>query len=274
MKNIPNIPATNSAWIALAPETLRERKIRSGISGSRAVDSRTRKATSRASATAPNPSVRPEAPALVGGGLDDRVDAEHQRAGDQAGAEEVGAAAEADALVLLDQAQGGQRRGDPDRDVDEEDPVPVDRLGQHAADQQADRARRRRRRSRRRRSPSPAPGAPGTSSRSCRGSRRRPSRRRRPGRSGRRSASPGSARRRTATEATVKTARPARKMPRRRDQVAEPAGEQQQAAERDQVRVDDPGEARLEKPRSSWIEGSATFDGAVEDDHQHPMQST
>ena len=35
MKNMPNIPATDSAWITLAPETLRERKIRSGISGLR-----------------------------------------------------------------------------------------------------------------------------------------------------------------------------------------------------------------------------------------------
>ena len=34
MKNMPNIPATNRAWIAFAPATLRERKIRSGISGS------------------------------------------------------------------------------------------------------------------------------------------------------------------------------------------------------------------------------------------------
>jgi hypothetical protein len=66
MKNIPNIPATNSAWIAFAPETLRERKIRSGMSGSRAVLSRTRKATSRASETAPNPRVRPEAQPVSG----------------------------------------------------------------------------------------------------------------------------------------------------------------------------------------------------------------
>ena len=69
MKNIPNIPATNSAWIALAPETLRERKIRSGISGSRAVDSRTRKATSSATATAANPRVRPEVQPVSAAGL-------------------------------------------------------------------------------------------------------------------------------------------------------------------------------------------------------------
>ena len=33
MKNIPNMPATSSAWTTLAPETLRERNSRSGISG-------------------------------------------------------------------------------------------------------------------------------------------------------------------------------------------------------------------------------------------------
>jgi hypothetical protein len=43
------------------------------------------------------------------------------------------------------------------------------------------------------------------------------------------------------------------------DEVAEPAGEQQQAAEGDQVGVDDPGEVRLREPRSSWMAGSATF---------------
>ena len=58
MKNMPNIPATNRAWIALAPATLRERKIRSGISGLLAVASRTRNATSSAIAPAPRTSVR------------------------------------------------------------------------------------------------------------------------------------------------------------------------------------------------------------------------
>ena len=37
MKNIPNIPATDTTWIRLAPETSRERKIDSGMRGVRAV---------------------------------------------------------------------------------------------------------------------------------------------------------------------------------------------------------------------------------------------
>src|SRR5918997_1752429 len=89
-KNIPNIPATLSTWIRLAPVTLRERKIRSGTSGLRAVASRATKAASSASERAPS--------------------------------------------------AGERHRRDPDRDVHEEDPVPVDRLRQHAADEQANRA--------------------------------------------------------------------------------------------------------------------------------------
>jgi hypothetical protein len=58
MKNMPNIPATMKAWIALAPETLRERKIRSGMSGLRAVASRARNAASSTRAPAPSSSVR------------------------------------------------------------------------------------------------------------------------------------------------------------------------------------------------------------------------
>ena len=53
MKNIPNIPATLTAWIRFAPATFRDRKIRSGMSGLRAVASRAMKATSSAIATAP-----------------------------------------------------------------------------------------------------------------------------------------------------------------------------------------------------------------------------
>ena len=53
MKNTPNIPATLRACTRLAPETVRERDIRSGISGLWPRASRTTKPTSRATATAP-----------------------------------------------------------------------------------------------------------------------------------------------------------------------------------------------------------------------------
>ena len=48
--------------------------------------------------------------------------------------------AEADAGVAGQQARGEEPGGDPDGDVDEEDPVPVDRLRDHAAGEQPDRA--------------------------------------------------------------------------------------------------------------------------------------
>ena len=43
------------------------------------------------------------------------------------------------------------------------------------------------------------------------------------------------------------------------EEIAQPAAEQQEAAEGQQVRVDDPRERACEKPRSSRIDGSATF---------------
>ena len=60
------------------------------------------------------------------------------------------------------------------------------------------------------------------------------------------------------SEARVKT-QPGEEDALAADQVAEPARQQQQAAERDQVGVDHPGQADREKPRSLWIVGSATF---------------
>ena len=57
---MPNMPTTSSACTTLAPETLRERNRRSGISGLSMRDWRTTKAASAATATAPRPSVRVE----------------------------------------------------------------------------------------------------------------------------------------------------------------------------------------------------------------------
>ena len=60
-KNIPNIPATESAWTTLAPETLRERKIRSGMSGLRGRGLTHDEGDEQQRARAPpSPSARPE----------------------------------------------------------------------------------------------------------------------------------------------------------------------------------------------------------------------
>jgi len=60
MKNIPNIPLTISAWLRFAPETVRERSRRSGISGLAVVAWRAKNPASRTAAAAPKPSVRAE----------------------------------------------------------------------------------------------------------------------------------------------------------------------------------------------------------------------
>ena len=55
------------------------------------------------------------------------------------------------------------------------------------------------------------------------------------------------------------------------DQVADPPGEQQQAAEGDQVGVDDPGEVALGEAEAVLDRGQGdVHDRRVEDDHQHP----
>jgi hypothetical protein len=76
------------------------------------------------------------------GRLDDRVDGEHQRAGDQHARRDVGALAKPMPVVAAIRRRAATAVAIADRDVDEEDPVPVDRLGQDAAGQQADRAAR------------------------------------------------------------------------------------------------------------------------------------
>ena len=53
MKNMPNMPATISAWMTFAPETLRERNRRSGISGFSIRDWRKTNAAIRAAEIAP-----------------------------------------------------------------------------------------------------------------------------------------------------------------------------------------------------------------------------
>ena len=57
---MPKIPPTVRAWTRFAPVTIRERKMRRGISGVVARASRTTKAAMSASATAPRISVRAE----------------------------------------------------------------------------------------------------------------------------------------------------------------------------------------------------------------------
>jgi hypothetical protein len=77
----------------------------------------------------------------VSGRADDRVDAGHQRHGDERRAEPVDPVMQPQWVrVLGDEGASECQRGEPDRNVDEEDPVPVERLREHAAEQQSERA--------------------------------------------------------------------------------------------------------------------------------------
>jgi hypothetical protein len=72
--------------------------------------------------------------------LNDRVYGGHQGEGDEYRAEPVDAVFQPDAFVLGDQCPARSEGGDADREVDEEDPVPAEGLGQGAAGEQAERA--------------------------------------------------------------------------------------------------------------------------------------
>ena len=85
--------------------------------------------------------MRPAPQPFLGRGLDDRVDAEHQSRGDQAPRPECPRRRRSRCPSSRSSRRSANSRGrDPDRDVHEEDPVPVDRLRDHAAGEQADRA--------------------------------------------------------------------------------------------------------------------------------------
>ena len=217
------MPATSSAWsdvgagdVARAEEAQRHQRVRdprlAGDEGGAAGRARSRRGSS----------VWRRAPAVLAD-PQDRVDAEHQRAGDQRRAGEVGALVEADPGPVGDQAQRQVGGGDPDRQVDEEDPVPADRLGEDAAERAGRSSRRRRRRSRRRRSLSPARAARGTSSRSSPGSPPRPARRRCPAKKRAPISIAWFSEAAQTSEAAVKTARPIEEDAALAEQVAHPA---------------------------------------------------
>ncbi len=76
----------------------------------------------------------------MAGRLDDRVDGGHQRDGDQHGAEPVDAVIESAAGVFRNQRPAQHERRGADRKVDEEDPVPVQRLRERTPGEQSKRA--------------------------------------------------------------------------------------------------------------------------------------
>ena len=78
--------------------------------------------------------------------VDERVDEQREARGDRDRPERVEPPYLALAAALVEQARREQRGDDRDRDVDPEDPLPAEVLGQHAAEQHARRAARARHR--------------------------------------------------------------------------------------------------------------------------------
>ena len=133
------MPAVPSTWTRFAPVTAREEKIRSGINGWRAVflpDDESTKERQRACPQAEHPGRQP---ALLRRGIDDREDSKHHRAGDQKRPWHISTRPVSGAAIALDHPQRRDSGGRADRQVDEEDPVPVQRLGEDAPRQQAHR---------------------------------------------------------------------------------------------------------------------------------------
>ncbi len=202
--------------------------------------------------------------------LEDRVDEQHQAAGEQHGSGDVGALAEPDPLAALDQSQRGDAGRDADREVDEEDPVPADRLCERAAHEQADRAA-------------------GHGDERVHADRLRllprlgEHRHDHPEDHGRGQRAADALHEASADQHPLALRQGAQQ--RRRgehgepdqedaalaDQVADPAGQQQQSAERDQVGVHHPREVGLREPQIVLDRGQRdVHDRRVEDDHQHP----
>ena len=92
-----------------------------------------------AMARAPKPSTCARAPA-VAARLDDRVDRGHQRGRHEHRADQSTLGPARRRLVARDQGAAERDRDRADREVDEEDPVPAQRLGQRAAGEQSERA--------------------------------------------------------------------------------------------------------------------------------------
>jgi hypothetical protein len=175
---------------------------------------------------------------------------------------------QADALVLHDQGAAQQERRNADRHVDQEDPVPADRLGERAADQEADRA-----------------AADGHEDVDAHGSRplewlgevrdddrdddrggeRGAHALQEAGRHEQRLVRGQRAQRRGGGEEDDAGEEDALAA----DEVAEAAGHEQEAAERDQVRVDHPGQVRLGEVQVA-LDGRQrdVHDGRVERVHE------
>jgi hypothetical protein len=189
---------------------------------------------------------RAPADPAIAGRADYGGHAEHQPGRDQHRTQGVGPGAQPDAvgLVRLDHPGGGHRGHDPDRDVDEEDPVPVNGLSDEAARQHADRGARRAGEAVPADGPRPQRGLGEHRDHHSEhhGRGHGPADALHEPRDNQHLLAGGQA---AAQRGHGEHGQPGDEHPPAADQVTEAPGQQQQAAERDQVRVDHPGQARL-----------------------------
>ncbi len=211
--------------------------------------------------------MRPEVhPACVA--ADDAVDGEHHAQRHQHRAGDVEAGGTGDDLVLGQDPLREHPDGDPDRDVDQEDPVPVQQAGQHAAEQGADRATAGHHEAEDAHRLGALTGVgeqahdqgqgdcrDGCTAESLDGAARDEQ-------AGRWREAAGDRRHGERHHAGLED-------PLVAEQVAEPAGEQQEAAERQQVGVDDPGQRGLREAEVGLDRGQRHVDDAhVQHDQQ------
>ena len=196
----------------------------------------------------------------------------HQRRGDRHCAGDVDRAARPLALALAGQKRQAEREDrDPDRDVDEEDPVPAERVGEHAAEQDADAAAAGHHEAEEAHRLRPLDGL-------LEEQQQQRERDRRDDRA-------AEALHRTRGDQHVLRGReptgergdgeerdPAQEDPPVPEQVAEPSAQQQEAAEGQQVRVQDPRERLLGEAEVGANRGQRdVHDRRVEHDHQVPQ---
>ena len=120
------MPVARKPRTTLAPMSVRERRMRSGTTGCATRVSTATKAAEQGRGAAEAERVR-RAPAVLGRG-DDGVDREHGGERDEQRAGHIEARAQPDAGPFLEEAGAERDDHGADGEVDEEDPVPVDRL--------------------------------------------------------------------------------------------------------------------------------------------------
>ena len=256
-KNWENTVAPVNSEVTFDAESVRMRKIRIGSSGAFERSSMTTNADEQRGGGREQADRLGREPAVLACVRQD-VDEQHHAGRDRRRAGDVEVAVVELGAALAQEPEAGDEHGDPDRDVDEEDPRPAEDARQDAAEQHAGGAAA---------AGDGAPDAESGVALTAFGEDRRQERER--GGSEQRGAEalqraehdqrgrrPGKA---VEQRAGREQGEPEHEHPLAPEQVGHAAAEQEGAAEEDRVDGDHPLQARLAEPRSILIVGSATF---------------